>query len=131
MNKLGEGDTIAFPILIYIILNIFFFGLILTFVYRSSSGEVVYEQSYAKEIALTIDNAQSGMSISLPIQNGIDFAKKNNQPLTNIFKFDNVNKKITVSLSTKGGYSANYFSNYNVSYEINGGYLILKIQNGK
>jgi hypothetical protein len=66
------------------------------------------EEMYAKKIALIIDSAKPGMSISLNMKDAVDQAKKE----------DYLNKKIvmingntvTVKLREKGGYSYSFFN---------------------
>ena len=90
MNK-KAADTTVIENTIFIVLNIVFFAIMLIFVYNSGSNILVKEQSYAKEIALIIDNCKPGMSVLLNINDLIETAKKNNFPVENIVKLDKKN----------------------------------------
>ena len=79
-----KADTVVLETTIFIVLNIVFIALLLIFVYTSKEGAFIYEQIYAKQIALLIDNAKPDMTIGLNMENAIKIAKKNNQDLDKI-----------------------------------------------
>jgi hypothetical protein len=108
---------IVMETLIFFILNLVFFVVILTFVYSSGDREFVYEQTLAKEIALIIDNAKPGMIISLDLTEYIEVAEENKQPIEKIVKLNKEENRVEVNLKQKGGYSYQYFSDYEVSVE--------------
>lgn len=110
---LDKAGKLIFPAVIFIVLNIMFFGILLVFVFRTSGGEIVYEQVYAKQIALLIDEAKPVMEIKLDMEDAMKLAEKNNIDSGNIVKIeDNV---VTVKLSEGGGYSYSFFNDVNVT----------------
>ena len=123
-----KADTVVLETTIFIVLNIVFIALLLIFVYTSKEGAFIYEQIYAKQIALLIDNAKPDMTIGLNMENAIKIAKKNNQDLDKIVSISNNENKVIISLSSRGGHSFQYFSDYNVSIQINQNHLTIKIK---
>ena len=63
MNK--KGEELLYKEIIFLILFLIFFGIVYAFILRAVSNASLYEQAYSKEIALFIDKAKPGMSISL------------------------------------------------------------------
>ena len=127
-NKKAEG--VAFPTLIFIILNITFFVLLFIFVFRSAEGAAVYEPAYAKEIALMIDSTEPGMTFALNVSKGIDIAKEKGKiDLKNIIKINEQTKRVEVNFANSGGYSFQYFSRNKVllSFDEAGKKVILNI----
>lgn len=125
MNK--RGEIVGFETVIFTMLNLIFFCVMLFFIYRVGTGAFLYEQAYAKEIVLVIDNSQPEMKILIDMNDAVDIAKKNNQDKMKIFSIDENENKVIVSLTGKGGYGFRYFSNYTVDYKMNGNYLELNI----
>jgi len=122
-NKRGEFvDIIGLKETIFLVLNIVFFVIMFGFVYSSGTRAFVYEESYAKQIALLIDNAKPGMNILINFDKGIEIGKKN--AIVNMFKIGE--GKVEVKFSDKG-YSYNYFSDYNIEFELNDNLLLIKI----
>ncbi len=105
LNKKGE-NLILSP-LIFIVLNIMFFGILLGFVFNSSNGVLVYEQAYAKQIALIIDSAKPGMNISLNMEEAVEKAKDEKWKGKIVSIKDNI---VTVKLGEGGGYSYQFFN---------------------
>ncbi len=118
-NKKGEGDEILYPLIIRIIAYIVFFSVISIFVYKSASGALVYEQSYAKDIALLLDKSKSGTTITYDISKGIEIGQKNGKLGQNIIDINSQEGYVDVRLSTRGGYRYYFFSNYNIEKIIN------------
>ncbi len=86
----------------------------IVFVSSSSNNSLLYEQIYAKEIALFLDSAKPGMEIILNFDKGFDIAEGNNRK-TNLVKIDEENNEIHVALRSSGGYNMTYFTNYNIT----------------
>lgn len=115
--------------LIFIILNIIFFSVLLVFIIRSTDPLSLYEQAYAKKIALLIDEAKPGTSIFLNIND-----------LTQISKEKDFNKIITITASNRvvvsleegNNYGFPFFSNTKILNKIqkkdDNYYLVLNIQ---
>ena len=110
MNK--KGDTLVFEIVIFIVLNLIFFVALFTFVWQSSKGALVYEQVYAKQIALLIDEAKSNTLIQVDLSDGARIAKSNKIDPNGIVSIDQNQKRVKVSLTGTGGYSFQYFNDY-------------------
>ena len=113
-----KGEEVLTPIIIFVILNIAFFSILFGFVYIASTGALVYEQAYAKQIALLIDTAEPSPSTVIRINfvEGFEIAKSGSLNQANLVKIDNANKQVIVNLGrTKGGYAVKYFSDYEIS----------------
>lgn len=123
MNKRG----IIYEEIIFLVLNLVFFAVLLVFISQSSEGKLIYEQAYAKQIALFIDEAKPEMEISLDIGDAIKIAEKNKIDVKEIIKIDNEKKKVEVKLGSVGGYSYAYFSQEVVSSEIKENKIIIKV----
>ena len=128
MNKKGE---MSFEQIIMIILQIFAFAGLLSFVYFQANGSGVYEEAYAKQIALVIDKASSEMQIKMNFTEGIKIAESNlDRELTDEDKKKIVrleNGKVFVVLGDSRGYSYNYFSNYDISLYFENNNLVINI----
>ena len=127
MKNKGSTNTILLETIAFVIFNLAFFFILLIFVYNSGSQTFVYEQSYAKQIALLIDNAKTDMVIMVNIAEINKIALEKNKPLDKIFYLDKGNNQVSVSLNPSGGYSYYYFSNYNVDFKLNGDFLSIII----
>jgi hypothetical protein len=130
MRRLEKrGESPIWGNVIFTILNLIFFVLLLVFVSRSAGGAQVFEQSYAKEIALAINKAEPGTQIVFDISNGLEIAEDNGQSIEKIFIFSEEENSIVVSLTKgKGGYRMNYLNDYDIISEINRDELILTIK---
>src|SRR3990167_9089783 len=60
-----KGLDLMHSTIIFIVLNLIFFLAMFAFVARTGSNAAIYEQIYAKEIALAIDQARPGTTISI------------------------------------------------------------------
>jgi len=125
-DKRGEG--LVFPVVIFIVLNLMFFSLLMFFVFKSSTGALVYEQAYAKEIALMIDSAKPVTIFSIDFTKGLEIAENNrlsSESMKDLVDFKD--NKVIVKLEDKGGYAFEYFSNYEISSYFNGNFLIITV----
>jgi len=111
----NKKAKIPLETIIFLVLNLVFFIVMLLFAYSSGDREFVYEQTLAKEIALIIDNAKPGMIVSLDMTKYNEIAEKNKKPVNNTVKLNKEENRVEVNLKQKGGYSYQYFSDYNVS----------------
>jgi hypothetical protein len=128
-NKRGElGDVIGLEETIFLILNIAFFFIILTFAYNAGSRAFVYEESYAKQIVNIIDNGKPGINVLLDVSEGIEIGKKNG--ISNFFNVFNKGNRIEVRFS-KGGYSYQYFSDYEIELKLQGNKLLIILMERK
>lgn len=119
-----KADNIVLEYVIFIVLNVMFFGILMLFVIRSSSGVLVLEQVYAKQIALLIDSAKPGTITQIYLDEQAtgfvhDYLKNCKDAeccnkARNLIHFDDKEKRVVVSLDGKKGYSYQTFTNYDV-----------------
>lgn len=115
MRFLNKNGQIGTETVIFIVLNILFFGSLLYFLFHSAGSAAIYEQAYAKQIALLIDNAKPDSTIYVNIDKLISIANSNGVRPENIVRIDEVNKRVIVSLVDKKGYSMQYYSDYSLA----------------
>ncbi|MEK6820659.1 MAG: hypothetical protein AABX71_03025 [Nanoarchaeota archaeon] len=115
MNKRGK---ILVSNIIFIVLTVLFFALLFIFVAWKSSGAAVYEEAYAKQIALLIDEAKPGTEISLDVSKLSEQARKNKFN-GEIIDIDSESRKVSVILKEGGGYSFRHFSDNTVVWGYN------------
>lgn len=117
---------------IFIILNLVFFAILLIFIFNSLGGIAVYQQAYAKQIALIIDQMKPATSVLVNMDDAIGYAK-NKFDKSKIVNIDEKQKKVIVSLGSSTGYSYNYFNSASIKVRItsNGGSYFLLIEAGK
>lgn len=124
-NKRAEEGILM--TVIFIILNLIFFFIILIFAYNSGTQTFIYEQAYAKQIALIVDNAKPDMIVMVNIDEIAKVAEKNNRDLTKVFSVDKNLNQIRVNLGKSGGYSYSYFSDVDVQLNVNENWLSVSI----
>lgn len=127
-----RAENLIFPIVIFIVLNLVFFSLLLAFVFKSSTGAGVYEQAYAKQIALLVDQAKPVTQINLDFTKGLELAGQNklsSEQKKNLVSFKN--NEVRVKLHERGGYSFKYFSDYEVNSYFNENSLIIIVNEKK
>lgn len=115
LNKKGQealGDN-----LIFLFLVVFFYVIMLIFAKANVTGYAVYEQTYAKQISLLIDEAKPGMTFIVNMGDAMHFVEKNNKPLTDVVFIDSSSSKVVVRLGERGGYYMPYLSNYKITYQ--------------
>ena len=132
--KNKKGEEVLTPIIIFLVLNVLFFAILFGFSYKASVGALVYEQAYAKKIAMLIDTAEPSPStvIRINFEDGFRIAKSGSLNKSNLLKIDNTNNQVIINLGkSKGGYGVKYFSDYNVtSYPQDNSYYIVINQKG-
>ncbi len=112
-QKNRKAGKMLFQTVIFITLNIMVFGTLLVFVFRASGGVIVYEQAYAKQIALIINEARPVMEIKLNMEEGMKLAEKNNIDFDEIVKIEN--NAVIVKLDRRGGYSYSFSNDIDVT----------------
>lgn len=128
MDRKGDGPL--YPTVFFLILNLAFFSILFVFVSDSSSNEIIYEEAYAKEIALILDKSDNGMRFSLDFKDGLEVARKNNY-IGEIVSIDEDRNLVYVKLSDSSGYGYKFFSDNGVNYGFNGDNLIINIKETK
>jgi hypothetical protein len=122
-NKKGVVDVLN--LIIFLVLNIIFISAMFVFIGYAGDRAVIYEQTYAKQICLFIDNARPDMAILLDVSDGLEKARKSGADLSNAFSLKD--GKVIVDLGSGGGYSYEYFSDYNVDLKLVGDELSIGI----
>ena len=127
MNKIGD---ITVGNLVFISLVVVYFGMLFVVLYNVSSGAVIYEKVYAKQISLLLDNAKADTQIEIDFSKGIELVEKKKDRELNATEKDSLvsfgNNQVTVSLSS-GSYSYYYLTNYEINSYFDGNKLILMI----
>ena len=119
-SKNHKGNILTENI-IFIVLNLVFISILIIFLFSKTENGAILEEKYAKQIALVLDAAEPGMTISLDMKDAIDIAKKENSDLGSIVSIkDNV---VFVKLSEKGGYSYSFFNDLQFDGVISNYYL--------
>ncbi|MEM3112908.1 MAG: hypothetical protein QXI33_00595 [Candidatus Pacearchaeota archaeon] len=115
-----KGVDLLHSTIIFLILNLMFFGIMFGVVYKAGTNAAFYEQLYSKQIALLIDSSKPGTTLSINLNHIEEILESENISPNEIFDFQN--GKVTVKL-TRGtkGYSFFYFSNYNVEKSLERG----------
>ena len=118
---------IILPAVIFLVLTAAFIAMLFFFVYKSSTGAFLYEQIYAKEIAMAIDKARPGMEVHIDVKKGVDASRENRMHPK--FQINDKEGIVLVSLGGKAGYRQYFFSDYSVSnsFSDDGNILILNI----
>lgn len=98
---------------IFLTLNIIFISGMMYFVYSSSRGTLVYEQLYAKEIALFLDSAMPGMELVLNLDRGFMIGRENHIE-SGLVTINQELGEVTVKLKESGGYRMAFFTDYNI-----------------
>ncbi len=111
-SKLNKRGDILMNVM-FITLNLLFFLTMALFVHRAASSAFVYEEAYAKKIALILNRAESGMEIELDISDLVNVALKNKidpTKIQEIIKIDSDNGTIMVKAKPEGGFVYPYYS---------------------
>lgn len=114
MNKKAVNtlmENLVFILLVIIFISIMYFAIT-----RAGSQSILYEQIYAKQIALLIDKSKPGMEIELDTFEMQRIARKN-KFLGNLIKIDNGENKVNVKLIDGNGYNYYYFNGVDVVWD--------------
>jgi len=112
LGKRGFSDTA--DNIIFIAVTVAVMLALLGFAYVQVSGIGIYEQVYAKQIALLIDQAEPGTTITLHMDKAVEFAKKNDRQIDKIVIINGDSKQVEVGFRTRGSYYMPYISDYNI-----------------
>ncbi|MBM3228293.1 hypothetical protein FJZ20_00170 [Candidatus Pacearchaeota archaeon] len=109
-NKKGEILT---ENIIFLILNLVFLSILAIFLFSRTASAAVLEERYAKQIALALDAAESGMIIHLEMGDALKMAEKNSINFGTIVTIrENI---VTVRLRDGAGYSYSFFNNAQIT----------------
>jgi len=107
LSRNKKGDAIT-EYIIFIVFSLLFFISFAVFLGKVGKTADVYEQIYAKKIALAIDAAKPGMKIYVNISETYQFGKERS------FGVAPGTKTVSVRLGSGNGYSYTYFSGYDI-----------------
>ncbi|OGJ20401.1 hypothetical protein A3K73_00105 [Candidatus Pacearchaeota archaeon RBG_13_36_9] len=116
-SKKGAEDFLNSKVA-FIVLNVIFIALMLFYLLRVQKGASLIEQTYAKQIALIIDQAKPGTSLNIDISELYSLADKNNFGREGTVKIDYAAKKVIVKVADGRGYSFNFFSNSVIMWSV-------------
>jgi hypothetical protein len=131
MVKGKKGEELTTPIILMLALTIMVFVILFVFVSQASSGALIYESVYAKQIAFFIDAARPNTDLTLDFSKAVKIAEKNNlngEALKNLVQINEEKNLVKVSLRGQNGKSMQYFSDYRVLVSMEGSNLVLKIR---
>ena len=125
-----KGFYLIGEVTMFVLLNVVFLITISVFIIQQQDNKALYEEVYAKKIALIIDQASPGMTLYFNIEELKKFTEKNkeiNEDTIRILPAENdLPKRITIKLSEKSnGHSYPYFTNLEINKKIERNYLIL------
>ena len=111
-----KSETMILENVVFILFIIVFVVAVGLSIVRFGSYAALYEEVYAKQIALLIDRAKPGMEIEMNIAQLEDLAKKNHYT-GEIIRINNSDNSVRVKLEEKG-YTHYFFSNNTVVWNI-------------
>jgi len=109
-------------------LNLAFVVIIVLFLLKQGSGASVLENSYSKQIALTLDSAKPGMIIKLNLIDLKEVSDKNKINFNDVVKIEN--NLVKVKLTEKGGQTYSFFNNVSVKCYPDNEFYIFTISEG-
>ena len=110
MNKKG---TILVENIVFIIINLIFLSVLVLFLVKQSSGTIVLEQTYSKQIAMLVDSARPVMIIKMDMEKGRKLAEGNGIDFNDAVRI--TGNTVQVKLSGKAGYTYSFFNDVSVS----------------
>lgn len=137
-NKRGSEEDVR-DVVIFLVLNTVFFVTLVVFVRHSASGAAIYEQAYAKKIALAIDDAKPGMKVYMDMSEIVSIAKSyqkktntsDEETLRKIVQITPGTNQVGVSLTGGKGYYFKYFAGGYVTFDFDGDYLVVVVEGGE
>jgi hypothetical protein len=116
INKRGD---LLHEELIFIILVIVFYSAMIIFSTRAGSGATFVEQTYAKKIALLIDQGKPGTTIELEVNDVFSIADKNKINRQETITINNEKNNVIVKADKGEGYSFDFFSENTIKWGLN------------
>jgi hypothetical protein len=111
-NKKGEANDLFLNNFVDIILDFIFFGVLILFLLNQYYKISFLELNYAKNIALLMDNAKPGMTITFDLSDAVKTAKSNGVDINDMIKIQD--NKVLVTLARNKGSSYFFFNNVNI-----------------
>jgi len=125
--KSKKGVGLVTGTIMFLILNIVFFGMMVIYVSSIGTGAEVVEDGYAKKIVLIIDSARPGTNIAIDISELYEEAEKNNFN-GEVLNFTSDNR-VLVKVTTGEGNSYQYFADMGkFNFELEGKNLIIEVK---
>jgi len=125
-----KGAELLTVHIVFVVIVLVFIAAMFLFISRAGSQATLYEQAYAKKIALLIDGAKPGTTIELALFDAYQLAEKNNFEGT-IVQIANDARKVTVRLYDGGGYDFYYFNDVSVVWNIDAASRLLTLEIGE
>ena len=123
-NKIAD---ILHETVIFVILNLLFFGIIIGFIYLQSSPLHLQEQQVSKQIALIIDSSKPGTEIDLYLNDFFENTADSGIKKERRIVIDNTDNRVIVKGNKDSSYDYGFFNEVNVQYSVEGDYLKLVI----
>ncbi len=131
LQKSKKGNLLTENV-VFIILNLAFFGMLVGFIYIQSSSTHLSEQATAKEIALIIDVARPGTMVELNLEDFFIKCDKEGISRQNSINIDNEKNLVIVRGSQDSFFDYGFFNeNIRVSSVVNGDRLIMTMEENK
>ena len=107
---------------VFIILNLVFFAIMILFL----AGKNIDAQNTAKQIALFIDSAKPGTTISMDVENLIKLANDKGVNDIDIFKIEG--NQVIVKLKKESQEKYSFFNKAETKMRIGGKFLIIEVK---
>lgn len=115
MNRTGSGDVLS-GTLLYVVLVVLFAIGIFMIIAQHKNNAAQWEEFYAKELALLLDQAKLGDRYTLDIQHASELAVANGvENPSYIITFDGKTREVVVRLTLGGETRFSYFNDVVVS----------------
>jgi hypothetical protein len=121
MLKNKKGKEILGEPIIFLVVNLFILCALLFFVWRTSTGDAVMEEAYAKSIALTLDHMKPNSTIYITIADDISYRASKNKYKESPITLDLQNGTVKIQVRKTGGYTARFFTKIEPGEIINRG----------
>lgn len=125
--KKKKGEILVENI-IFIVLNLVFFGILILFLINQGSGAIFLEKFTAKQVALLIDSSAPDMLMKIDFEKQKDLAEKNGIDFGKILEIDNQNNIVVVSLKEKSSYQYHFFNDVEVTAYPDGNYYVFTVK---
>ncbi len=110
--KTSKKGSLLIENIIFITLNLIFLTILILFIYSHAGGAILIEESYAKNIALLIDNSKPDMEIYLDLEKAFEKAEKEEWPVENMVSING--NVVNVQLTKDSGYSYSFFNDVQI-----------------
>lgn len=109
MKKVGKrGQSLVASEVIFVVLNLTVLIVLFLAVSYTSTPDPLYEEAYAKEIALLLDGSKPGTILTLDMTEMYQIALNNNAPM--IVEIDCERNSVLVKATNGNGYKFDFFT---------------------